>query len=488
MPEPSSKPSPNPGRRRSVLLLNPPGLRPYARDKYCTSISKGHYYWPQVDLLALSGRLFAHHRVGMIDAIADLLSTQQCLERARQEGYDAVVMLTCQASWQADFAFARRLKQELGLQVIVNGGFLLTRGEEALQRFSFLDAVMLDFTTDDLLPYLAGELDRVQSFIFRQQDEVVVRPRRDSRTFAYPVPRHELFPLERYRFPMSLRQRYTVALTSMGCAHRCAFCVPGTLGLQLREPDNVLAELRRIRELGIREVLFQDPCFAADREHTSQILRGMQREQLGLGWICQTRVDLMDEELLALMRAAGCHTIQFGVESGDAEVLRRAGKGITPADVERAFGLCRRHGLRTAAFFLLGLPGDTEQSILRTIELATRLGCDAAAFSLPMPHHGTRLGQQVAQLHGGPDLWHEFDEVSRPQQSLCALSPERLWELRNLAYRRFYLRPSFLARWALRMSNPRQISMGLRTMGAVLGKSGLVEWLPRFTSESDERR
>ena len=95
--------------RRKVLLLNPPGERLYARDKYCTSVSKTSYYWPQVDLLVQSGYLKDHHDLFVLDAIAERLSFEKSFARISKMGADAVIFLTCSASWDKDFAFAKRL-------------------------------------------------------------------------------------------------------------------------------------------------------------------------------------------------------------------------------------------------------------------------------------------------------------------------------------------------------------------------------------------
>jgi len=100
--------------RRKVLLLNPPGEKLYARDKYCTSVSKTSYYWPQVDLLVQSGYLKDHHELFVLDAIAERLSFEESFRRIEAMAADTVIFLTCSASWDRDFAFVKRLKEELG--------------------------------------------------------------------------------------------------------------------------------------------------------------------------------------------------------------------------------------------------------------------------------------------------------------------------------------------------------------------------------------
>lgn len=446
---------------RRILLLNPPSDRLVSRDKYCTSVSKTRYYWPQVDLLAQSGWLASRHEIGVVDAVVERLDEDACFSRIRREGYDATVLLTSAATWPADFAFVRRLKRELGHTVLASGGFLLFQDELVLQRHASIDGILLDFTTDDALRYLAGDHDRVRHLTYRHDGQVVVGERTSRRPFSYPVPRHDLFPLRRYWFPLSRHRTFTVVLSSMGCPHHCSFCVPGTWGYRPRDVDNVLDELRTVRQLGIREVLFQDPCFGALDDQADALLDGMIAADLQLSWSCQTRIDRVDGARLSKMRRTGCHTIQFGVESGDQQVLDSTGKGTRIEDVRRAFELCHRIGIRTNAFYIIGLPGDDERSIRSTIDLAVELGSDFAVFSLPMPQVGTPLGRAVGE-DAGVLRDTTMDDVSRPRRSLATLPPERLWELRNLAYRRFYMRPEYIIRRVKDLSGARDLLQQLQ--------------------------
>lgn len=442
--------------RRRVLLLNPPSDRLVARDKYCTSISKSFYYWPQVDLLAQSGWLAQRHEIGVVDAVVEGLDERACFERIRRQGYDATIFLTSAATWPADFRFAARLKRELGHTTIANGGFLLFQAESALRRHAAIDAVMLDFTTDDALAFLEGDLDRIRHLTYRRDGQLVLGQPAGSQPYSHPVPRHDAFPLQRYRFPLSRREPFTTVLASMGCPHSCSFCVPGAWGYRSRVVDNVLEELDEIHGQGIPEVLFQDPCFGAVAEDADELLDGMIDRRLALGWSCQTRVDRVDEERIAKMRRAGCHTIQFGVESGDQAVLDSTAKGIRLEDVRRAFAQCREGGIRTNAFYIIGLPGDDERSIRATIDLAVELDSDFAVFSLPMPQVGTPLGR-AANPEAQDLLETTMDDASRPVATLSGISPRALWRLRNLAYRKFYFRPRYIARRARGLGGAREL-------------------------------
>lgn len=462
--------------RRRVLLLNPPGEKLYARDKYCTSVSKTEYYWPQVDLLALSGILSPHHDVFVLDAIAERLSFEASFNRIRAMGADAVIFLTCSASWDKDFDFVRRLKEELGMMTIANGGFLLFKGESAMEQFPFLDAVLLDFTEPDVLRYLEGNLEDPRNFILRRNGEVVRGKRESANRFSYPVPRHELFPLKRYLFPLCKRRVYTAALTSMGCPFNCTFCIPGTLKFKLRDVDNVMEELEYIAALGIGEVLFQDSSFGANLAHLDELCRKMIDARLNIIWMCQSRVDIIDEKRIRMMKEAGCHSIQFGVESGDERILQTMSKGITLDQTRQAFSLCRKFGITTNGFFIIGMPGETEQTVLKTIEFAKELKCDVAAFSLPMPHPGTKLGEAIRSNGTVLTEWDLFDDVSHPNVGTGDLSMEKIWELRNRAYREFYLRPSYVLRRALSIRSRKELMMHIRAFFSILRRIVLLDY------------
>jgi len=462
--------------RRKVLLLNPPGEKLYARDKYCTSVSKTSYYWPQVDLLVQSGYLKDHHELFVLDAIAERLSFEESFRRIEAMAADTVIFLTCSASWDRDFAFVKRLKEELGMTTIANGGFLLFKGESAMELFPHIDAVMLDFTEPDILDYLRGATENLKGFIFRENGAVIKREREHHKRFSYPVPRHDLFPLKMYLFPLSKQRVYTTVLTSMGCPFNCTFCIPATLGFKLRDVDNVIEELRFIKSLGVKEVLFQDSSFGANREHLSELCQKMIAARLGLVWMCQSRVDIIDDERVRLMRRAGCHSIQFGVESGDEHILQTMSKGITLEQTRRAFALCREHKITTNGFFIIGMPGETEETVLKTIAFAKELSCDVAAFSLPMPHPGTKLGEAIRTDGTVLTEWDLFDDVTRPSVLTGELSMEKVWELRNRAYREFYLRPSYILRRAMRITSRKELMMHVRAFFSIFRRIVLHDY------------
>lgn len=230
------------------------------------------------------------------------------------------------------------------MTLIASGGFLLYKGVAVMERFPFMDAIMLDFVSSDILDYL--ENTKAKNMIYRENSKVIVGERAFQREFSLPVPRHELFPLKKYTFPLGKDRVYTCMITSLGCPYKCSFCIPGTMDFKLRDIDNCIEELRYIRSLGIREILFQDSTLTVNRKHIVRLCKRMIEEKLGMKWICLSRVDNVDRELLELMKKAGCHSIQFGVESGDEDVLKDIQKGITKEQVKNAFRWCKEVKIR----------------------------------------------------------------------------------------------------------------------------------------------
>jgi radical SAM superfamily enzyme YgiQ (UPF0313 family) len=315
-----------------------------------------------------------------------------------------------------------------------------------MSEYPFLDAVLLDFTSSHILDYLDHPTDGhpIPSVVYRVDREIIEGGKETRRVFEIPVPRHDLFPLKKYRVPHSRRRPLTSTITNFGCPFKCDFCIGSVLPFKYREAEKVLTELKFIQSIGVKEVYFRDFTFGVPRDNTVELCERMIGEKLDLSWVCLSRVDTVDDPLLKLMKSAGCHTIQFGVESSNQEILDKYQKRATLEQTRSTFDLCRKHGIKTLAHIILGLPGETEESLRKTVEFAIDLDCDYVSFNVAVAVIGTNLRE--AALEEG---WLKtenlgFGATSYPTLETNRLSAERLWELRNRAIRSFYLRPHYL--------------------------------------------
>ena len=160
-----------------------------------------------------------------------------------------------------------------------------------------------------------------------------------------------------------------------------------------------------------------------------------------MNWGCNSRVDTVDRETLGFMRRAGCWIIGFGVESGSDEILERIGKGATVEQARRALAMCREAGIRPYAFFMVGLPGETERTAAQTLDLIRTIGADFIEMNVPVPFPGTRLAEEAERegLIEAPLLGHDH---ARPAIRPRAMTRRRVTELWRKGLLTFYLRPS----------------------------------------------
>ncbi|MGQ9470766.1 MAG: B12-binding domain-containing radical SAM protein [Candidatus Aminicenantales bacterium] len=434
------KPSP------MVLLLNPPGEKLYIRDYYCSFSSKANYYWPPQDLLALSGLIGQAFPLAAIDAIIEGLNPEEVERTVLKQEFQAVVFTTGTATLAADLALMARLKeQKPRIKIVASAGILKFIGQELLRRHPFLDAALLDFTEPGIISYLQGEANHpLPGLVYRQNGRLIASADRPPLEFSYPVPRHELFPFKRYRLPIARRFPFTVVVTSLGCPFHCAFCTAGAFGYRQRRLSNVIEELRYLKQLGVKEILFQDPTFTINTKRVVDLCQQMITEGLDFTWSCNAELKSLNEEKVAWMKQAGCHTVSVGIESGDEVILKQYSKPIGAREVQDKIRLAKKYNLKVLGYFIIGLPGETKESIERTIRLAKSLPLDLASFAIATPDVGTRLRQEaIARGLISPDLL-TFDSTEFPVFESPELQREEIWSLRQKANREFYLRPSYI--------------------------------------------
>jgi anaerobic magnesium-protoporphyrin IX monomethyl ester cyclase len=460
-----------------VLLLNPPAAEPVARDYYCSHVTKGPYYWPQIDLLALSGRAAAAgHEVAVLDAVVEGLSPAAAMDRVRRAAPNAVLALTGAVAWSGDAAFVESVGRELGAAILVMGDFARAEPRALLERHRSIDGVILDFTDCDLDGFLAEPSGGPWRNIFTRHPCADPTPQR-ARSFSYPTPHHELFPLGRYHLPTLLHHPFTVLMTEYGCPFDCSYCYFERIDSKRRDLGDTAEELRRIRSLGIREIELMDPSFGSVRKHALAVCEAFGEVAPDFSWSCEMRVDAADEELLSAMKRAGCHTVMFGVETPSEEVLARHRKPTDTVRVIEAFAMARRLGIRTLAHFMIGLVGETPDSMERLLSFALELDPDFASFNVARPNWNTSFREEVEEKGWIVDAGVETaNEDFLPVWESPDLGRDRILELRDRAHRDFYLRPGYILRQLRGIRTPYQLKTLARS-GAHLAAGALADRL-----------
>jgi len=228
--------------------------------------------------------------------------------------------------------------------------------------------------------------------------DILVNPPRPFREDldGLPRPAYHLLSLSKYR---AFGDGASL-MTSRGCPHRCVFCVGrkmiGTRG-RFRSPKAVVDEMEALATLGFRRIRIEDDLFTFRKERALAICRELDRRALPIRWRAYARVDTVDRELLDRMARAGCERLLFGAESGSPEILRRIRKGISPEQTRHAVLMTREAGIGVLASFVLGLPGETPETLQQTLEFAESLGVPYS-LNLLTPYMGTEVRERAEEM------------------------------------------------------------------------------------------
>jgi len=492
-----------------VLLVNPPapdrGI--WIRSQHRVGRrSRENMIWPQVSLAQLAALLYPDYSVEIVDAIPSRMGWEE-FERLLAEKRPRYYVTQVTAPTLTNDMRGTFLARSMGARTIAFGTHVTPMPRQTLDAFPTLDFVLRgepELTLRELVDTLEVENGRwrradgslpdpelwtrlekmyrdtdpgwrpawdvtqpetgpahpghrladIKGLAWREPPEVRINPDRPfiRNLDDLPLPLHRLLPWEQYRAP-SIRGPYTFIVTGRGCQAGCKFCIKHVSyggGVRVRSPENVLQELQLLWELGLRNVHMYSDAFTASREQVAGICEGMIREQLRFRWLCNSRVDYVDPELLGLMKQAGCWMISWGIESASPEIRQRVHKGTTDEKIERALRWSKQAGIMNWGYFIIGLPGETEDTIRETIALSKKLPLDLALFHIAAPYPGTPFFFEVVEngwFRPGT-TWEDVDMDESTVLDYPQLSAEQIEYWARRAFREWAMRPRPLLTFA----------------------------------------
>lgn len=277
---------------------------------------------------------------------------------------------------------------------------------------------------------------------------------------SLPFPAYDLIPdMDRYAPPPHNYRARPVAnvITSRGCPNSCTFCDQNVFGRELRQrgPDGIAEEILLLHgRHGIREIAFVDDTFTINPVRIRGIFDRLASRNVRLPWTCMSRVNTIGREDVLYMKQAGCWRISFGIESGDEEILRRIRKNITLDRVRETLGWCREAGIETSGFFMIGHPGETAESIDKTVAFALSLPLTSMVTTINTPIPGSEQYASIRSFGSLDDTdWSKFN-YWRPVFVPRGLSEAALLDRQKSFYRRFYLRPRVVLSFARNFFRP----------------------------------
>ncbi len=480
-----------------IFILNPPFVKNFCRSARWAAISRGRVQRHPDSLLILSAHLEKRgHEIGFLDGPVSGFSAEETLETVKNFHPDLFLFHTTTPSIYNDLDYARKVKElfpecitaALGAHVsaVPENTFEISQTQYARS----LDAIAVgefEFSLAELADK-PKELHSIAGLATCANGLYQYKCRQPGDINLLPFPAWQRIKVEDYqdagkRFP------FLTLINARGCIGRCIFCRDhGSItsgALRQKAPELVVDEMEYDLKMfpQIQEIMFETDSFPAVRSYTEELCRLMIKRQLHrrIAWSCNTRVDV-DLELLPLMKEAGCRMLMTGFEFGTQAALDAVNKGVTLAQSRKFARTASRLGFTIHGCFMIGAPGETEDSARKTVEFAKSLPCDTVQFSGLCPYPGTEL-YDWAQKSGFlvPHDWTEWVDSNYEQCTLLnypQLSKERIDYYIDAGLREFFLRPRQIARMLL----------SIRSFADIRRKFfGLKSFLDYFGSKNESK-
>lgn len=477
-----------------VFFLNPPFKAEYGkfsrenRSPACTR--SGTLYYPLWLIYAAAVCEKDGFDIRFLDAPAAPLNEQQSMEVILREGNGTAlfVISTSTPSIYSDIAFAEKIKAQYPDAVfLLVGTHPSALPEETLEISDKIDAVArkeFDYIVRDMARALRdGQgIEDVQGITYRKDGKIMANPDMAYITDLDEIPFAAKFIKEHlnerdYFFAAAAYPEIQI-FTGRGCMAHCNFCVyPQTMHghtYRLRSPENVVEEFQYIADNfpDVKEVVIEDDTFTANSDRVLKICQLLIEKGLHkrLKWLCNARVNLNYETMKA-MKAAGCHLIIPGIESGSQQILNNIKKGTTLKLIEDYIANAKKAGLMVHACYMVGNNGETKETMEETFQLALRLNTDTAQFYPLLPFPGTEAydwAKTNGYIKGGYADYVKEDGTINCVLELPNITSQEMVDFCDNARKRYYFRPRYIAhRLWVGLRNPDDLKRSLKAFSSL---------------------
>jgi anaerobic magnesium-protoporphyrin IX monomethyl ester cyclase len=332
-------------------------------------------------------------------------------------------------------------KYSNNIKVILGGVHASLLPKETLVSCPEVDTIVVGEGDKAILDVLSNDL----TGIYHDSDEVELD--------GLPFLGYHLLEWGKYKPhpPHGMKMPWLPLLTSRGCPMSCSYCSHGVFGNKYRG-QSVLRVVDEIvylqRRFGVKEIAFYDDVFTLRKGRAYGIADEILKQGIKLSWTCETRVDLVDEELLKIMKRAGCYSISYGLESGSQKILDIINKNITLEQSEKAVAMTKKAGIQTIGYFMIGSPEETPETIRETIEFSKKLKLDYVQFAITTPLPKTMLWEYYIKNNTLNIPWDDLiyagvGSKTSPVFESGLLDRQSIGDWVSRAYKEFYLRPEY---------------------------------------------
>src|SRR3989344_2522233 len=441
-----------------IALIEPPpsiNLGNISRFYGAFGTSKADFVWPPLELMSIAGYL---DKSGAETVILDAGGLRKRPEDVRnfieKEKPAMVVFSTSTTTIDSDIltaTFAKEVSKDI--VTVAVGSHVMALPQEVLKLNRDLDVAVWNDDEEIIVKNLTEsprDFSKVKGICYRDRDGKIQKtlPQEITRNLdELGFPAHDKVQKDIYYDFMTRRKPLALVMAQRGCINRCLYCIcPELYGYRERTVGHIIEELKWIKDLGYKEFKFVNSGITYNLNWANNLMDEIIKNKLDLtGWT-NARADRLNREILEKMKIAGCHTLAIGMETADEQILRNIGKNVTPEKVKEVVALAKKIGFKTAVYFIFGLPGETKETMQKTINFAKSLGADFVTMGVAQPLPGTRFFDYLNER--GPLLtkdWSEYDPCQKPVYHYPDLTSEEIFETAKSGYRQFYLRPGYMA-------------------------------------------
>lgn len=379
------------------------------------------------------------------------LSQEEYRKILIDESPDVVGITTMTSTVRGALEAAKIAKKSTSAFVVVGGPHIAAYPRETIS-YDFIDYGIFGEGEYTFLELIAAidekeKVDNIPGLVYKKNAQVFVNdPGIIKDLDKLPFPAYHLLPMKNYSNIIESDETISSMITSRGCPHRCGFCFkqPQDKNIRFRKPVNIVDEIEYLKNnFNITEIMFYDDNLTLKKGHVLSICDEILRRNIKIKWESPSRINTVDYDILKKMKEAGCIRLRFGVESGDPDILRLMRKDISLKKVKEVFGDCRKVGIESFAYFIIGYANETEESIKKTISLAKELDASSVMFNVAVPYPHTDLYRRAIEqgLFKG-DYWADFTLGKRDDPLPYFVPNADKWVKK--AYRSFYLRPNYI--------------------------------------------
>lgn len=438
-----------------VLIINPP----YVKDLYSKAkLSQATWNNPPLAPAVLASNIIDGSDVNILDLNIEEDPVLSLNKKLKEFNPDYVAITFTTPSFSKMQQITKVVKDfNKGIKIVGGGAHASSFPEDSLKN-SDLDIVVRGEGDLSFKEIISGnELSSIKGLSFKSGNEIISNPKREliQDLDSLPYPSWHLYDLDKYKNSRLVSKKNPAGFieTSRGCVYQCVYCNKNIFGRTFRTKSSrrVVDEMRFMLDSGFKEIHVVDDGFSTNLNRAKEICDLIKSERLGMPWNLQNglRVDRVDEELMKKLADSGCYRVTFGVESGNEEILKNIKKNITLDMVRNAVRWAKKYNLEVFGYFMLALPGETKETMEDTINFARQVDFDYVKFTIMIPLPATEIYDTWKNEGYIKNInWDDFHfhTLAQDVYNHPTLDWNTIGNYYSKAYRKFYLRPSFISK------------------------------------------